>query len=53
MANLTALYSSEYDDWNTPAEVLREIALFDAIGLDPCSNEQSIVNARVAWRLDR
>lgn len=48
-----SLFSSEYDDWNTPAEVLRAIALFDAIGLDPCSNAQSIVNARVAWRLDR
>lgn len=50
------MFSSEFDDWNTPEEVLAPARAFagpDGIGLDPCSNAQSIVRARVEWRLER
>lgn len=37
-------------DWNTPPEVLRYVReLCGSIGLDPCSNAGSIVEARTAW----
>jgi hypothetical protein len=48
-----ALTASKRQTWNTPEEVLREVRRFDAIGLDPCSNEGSIVGARTEWRLER
>jgi hypothetical protein len=51
-----ALYSSARSDWNTPAEVLDPVRAFndgEPPGLDPCSNEQSIVGARLEWRLER
>lgn len=46
-------FSSEYDDWNTPDCVLERVRSFAPIGLDPCSNAQSIVDAAVTWRLDQ
>lgn len=54
--NAEALYSSVFDDWNTPEEVLVPVLAFndgEQIALDPASNAQSIVNARVEYRLDR
>lgn len=36
-------------DWNTPANLLERVRAFDAIGLDPCSNVNSIVDAAVEW----
>jgi hypothetical protein len=48
-----ALFSSERQDHNTPDEVLAVVRAFDTIDLDPCSNAQSIVGARVEWRLER
>jgi len=46
-----ALFSAVHNDWNTPAELLREIRKFAPIGLDPCSNEHSVVNATHNWNL--
>jgi site-specific DNA-methyltransferase (adenine-specific) len=48
------MMSSEFDDWNTPEVVLAPVREFIGgdIGLDPCSNAQSIVRARVEYRLD-
>ena len=48
-----ALVTSARQTWNTPADVLDEIRRFDAIGLDPCSNPQSIVGAATEWQLER
>lgn len=53
MADLAPLMASESQEWNTPEEVLRPVRAFDAIGLDPCSNERSIVGAAVEWRMER
>jgi len=50
---LGALFSSEFDDWCTPSEVLDRVRLVDEIGLDPFSNAQSIVGAKRDFRLDR
>ena len=47
------LYSSEHDDWNTPECVLKRVRRVADIGLDPCSNAQSIVRARTEYRLER
>lgn len=49
----TAMFSSEFDDWNTPEPVLDCVRRIGPIGLDPCSNAQSIVGALVEWRLTR
>jgi len=50
-----ALFTSEHDDWNSPEEVLAPARAFNMgpIGLDPCSNADSIVHATVEYRLDR
>jgi hypothetical protein len=50
-----ALLKSDRVDWNTPANVIEAMCAFAGgqIGLDPCSNAQSIVNAAVEYRLDR
>jgi hypothetical protein len=48
-----ALFTSDRQDHNTPLEVLELVRQFDSIGLDPCSNAQSIVGARTEWRLER
>jgi hypothetical protein len=48
--------TSDSEHWCTPAPVLERLRVFaapDGIGLDPCSNAQSIVGARVAWDLAR
>jgi hypothetical protein len=50
------MFASEFDDWNTPLEVLAPVREFndgEQIACDPCSNAQSIVNARVEYRLER
>jgi hypothetical protein len=47
------MFSSEFDDWNTPACVLERVRRVAPIGLDPCSNAQSIVRALVEFRLAR
>lgn len=39
-------YSSAKDDWCTPEVVLERVRRVGDIGLDPCSNPRSIVNAR-------
>lgn len=53
--NTAAMFSSEWDDWNTPEQVLAPVRAFNGgpIGLDPCSNADSIVNALREYRLDR
>lgn len=48
-----ALLSSKSHDWNTPENVLERIRAVDSIGLDPCSNASSIVNARASYSLER
>lgn len=48
-----ALYSSEHQDWNTPECVLERVRFVGPIALDPCSNAQSIVRARIEYRLER
>jgi hypothetical protein len=48
-----SLFSSELDDWNTPEVVLERVRQVAPIGLDPCSNAQSIVGALFEWRLAR
>jgi site-specific DNA-methyltransferase (adenine-specific) len=45
----TALLSSKRMDWNTPEEVLELVRKVAPIGLDPCSNPASTVNARENW----
>jgi hypothetical protein len=45
------MFSSEFDDWNTPDVVLERVRKVGPIGLDPCSNAQSIVHAAVEWRI--
>jgi phage N-6-adenine-methyltransferase len=46
-----ARWSSTQDHWCTPEVVLAPVRQLAGgrIALDPCSNSQSIVNARVAW----
>lgn len=47
-------FSSRDQSWNTPQSVITPIVrAFGRIGLDPCSNENSIVPARVEWRRER
>ncbi len=44
------MLSSAADGWCTPPEVLAYVReLFGSIGLDPCSNGSSVVEARTAW----
>ena len=48
-----ALFSSEKPSWCTPHEVLYRVCLaVGPIGLDPCSNPQSIVGAAIEWSLE-
>lgn len=51
----SSVHGSSVDQtWNTPPEVIDPIvAAFGAITLDPCSNDRSIVPARLAWTLER
>jgi len=45
----TPLLTSDRSDWCTPAVVLDLVRAVATIGLDPCSNANSIVNAEVSW----
>jgi hypothetical protein len=49
--SLQPLMTSTSEHWCTPAVVLDLVRKFNGgqIGLDPCSNEGSIVDARIAW----
>src|SRR6185503_18792450 len=43
-------------DWNTPSSLISAVYSFagtDGIGLDPCSNPESVVHARVSWQLEK
>ena len=46
---------TENKDWGTPANYVEAVREFfgDGIDLDPCSNQWSIVGARVEYRLPR
>jgi phage N-6-adenine-methyltransferase len=44
--------SSERSDWNTPANLLEVVRQFDEIGLDPCSNANSIVGAKSSLTIE-
>jgi len=44
---LAPLLSSARTDWCTPEELLVDVRKVGPIELDPCSNETSIVNARI------
>lgn len=48
-ARLRTMLSSDVQTFNTPEVVLKALESLGPIGLDPCSNETSIVNARVSW----
>lgn len=45
--------SSAIDTYNTPEDFLEDFRELGPIGLDPCSNEGSIVGAVTEWRLER
>lgn len=50
-----ALMKSERTDWNTPIEVvniIRQFARNGEIWLDPCSNRESVVGAKVELEAD-
>lgn len=47
--------TSNSEHWCTPKNVLDAVSEFNGgepIGLDPCSNERSIVDARTTWNFD-
>ena len=44
-----SLMSSKRDSWNTPKVVLDFVSMLGPIGLDPCSNADSIVRAGAAF----
>jgi hypothetical protein len=48
---LNAMFSSERMDWNTPQVIVDGLNAMGGVALDPCSNANSIVGARVEWRL--
>jgi hypothetical protein len=48
---LHPLFSARRSDWCTPEALLVRIRQFAPIGLDPCSNECSIVGATTEWTL--
>jgi hypothetical protein len=41
------------EHWNTPEDLLSVVRLLGPIGLDPCSNKFSTVNAAVEYRIDK
>lgn len=53
-AALAATMSSDRQDWNTPPEVLQLLhqGWPDGVDLDPCSNANSIVEARRAFTIE-
>ena len=44
-----ALFTSKRDDWCTPLQLLLGVGRFASIGLDPCSNDNSLVEAHTKW----
>jgi hypothetical protein len=48
---LNAMFSSERMDWNTPQVIVDGLNAMGGVALDPCSNANSIVGARVEWKL--
>ena len=48
----SALLSSARGDWNTPESFLDLVRQIGNIGLDPCSNSESTVDALVSWDKD-
>jgi phage N-6-adenine-methyltransferase len=49
-----ATADDDHNEWNTPPEFLADVRRLDArrrIGLDPCSNATSLVNARTNYTL--
>ena len=51
MNGLAPLMASDRGDWNTPWSIVSLVRQIAPIGLDPCSNAGSIVNAAVAVEL--
>mgnify|MGYP002347998137 CR=1 FL=1 len=51
-ARARVMHSSDHQAFNTPANVLQAIAPMGTIGLDPCSNASSIVEARIRWTIE-
>lgn len=51
-ARARAMHSSDHQAFNTPQKVIDVLAPMGAISLDPCSNEGSIVPARVRWSIE-
>lgn len=47
--NKDALFTSKRDDWCTPPQLLSSIGKFERIGLDPCSNDNSLVDCNTSW----
>lgn len=47
--SLQPLMSSKRDTWNTPSAVLQRVFQLGPVGLDPCSNNSSIVGPNIAW----
>ena len=47
-----ALFSSDRIDWNTPQKVVDLVKKMGEIGLDPCSNPNSLVGARESLSLE-
>lgn len=48
-----SLFSSERIDWNTPQKVVDAVRKMGQIGLDPCSNPNSLVGASVEFSLEK
>lgn len=44
-----AMFTSDRKDWNTPFDVLELVRKVAPIGLDPCSNENSVVYAKTTF----
>lgn len=52
--DLAPLMSSKDQTWNTPRWFIDRLELaLGPVGLDPCSNRWSVVNAATEYRLDR
>lgn len=51
-ARARVMHSADHQAFNTPQKVLDAIAPMGPIALDPCSNDGSIVPARVRWTIE-
>lgn len=47
--DVDALFSSDSEHWCTPVNVVQLLWRLGVVGLDPCSNSGSVVNARETW----